>query len=578
MDVNEESDNIAYGDEFSSTLSQQDYEKLETQFSELAKLIKNDPEFFKVLSSPQIGKYLIRDLISDDGRAVVFSAFDPDLNRQVVIKTNRKDAKPSDLESLRHEGRILSQLDSPNIVRCIAIEEHESRQFLVLEHVNGRNIAQWLDRHTPDLKQTFKLVRGILAGLEDVHSRGLLHLDLKPQNIIVTDDETAKLIDFGMSQQISELSYDGISGTLAFLAPEVANNHVSQIDQRTDVFGVGSVLYFLITAESLYRGESRHELLSAAQTGEILAPSKLNSDVPRKLEELCLKCLRVNPNHRFQSILELEKAFEQLDVQLNRSPKHNGISSFKKATICAIVAVSLLVGVTWLLAGVFYPLIQGSSNQPQDPSKLPGLKIPSAENIANSKHETLPAEIDLTIGFFQQKQNGDFGDVAQDNKGTYQLDVGSTVRLVVSPKRSCWVAVYNYESTGDRTPKLVFPKPKNEYRLDSRDELDIEFEATLSPTGQKEYLLIVAFATKWDPNRVEEAKVLTPDLIESVKEKFRGLDEKNGPTDDEDSSILRTLEIAESHEDSSSVCIPVFRSCWTRSAGNCSIHGPRSSR
>lgn len=501
--------------------SDESLQEFENRMFELVRLIKNDPEFCERFSSSMIGRYRIRSLLSDqnDGQTVVFSAIDPALNRQVVIKIGSKNAGFETEESLRREGRILCQIDVPQVVRCLAIEEDlDGTPFLVLDFVEGRNLESCWATVRADPQRMTQLLDDLCEGLQAVHGRGLLHLDLKPQNIIVTNLGTSKLVDFGLSYPISSVPIEKISGTLAFMAPEVARNETASIDHRTDVFGVGAVIYFLLTGEPLYHGQSQHELLERAKMGQITPPSERTDDVDGELEAICLKCLALNPENRFQSMDSLSSALDPW-----RSSRAHGdpiatrrAGWLRRTRVGLIAAVSLLGLVGWFV----YSSVSNSGT-----GVLP---IPSSAAIEDQQvRDSLPRDIDLTC-VLAQKSKGEFVEVSHDENEVFQLAMGSDVQFTASSPDNCWMAVFNFEAQADADTlvrETVFPSDDSSHYFEKGDTLDITFAPTPTPAGRVEYLLLVAFSAKWDPDEIRETEVITPELIEAVKRQFRGLNQ-----------------------------------------------------
>jgi serine/threonine protein kinase len=145
-----------------------------------------------------------------------------------------------------------------------------------------------------------------------VHACGLLHRDLKPGNVLVGDDGRPRLVDFGLAVPAASAELAVISGTLAYMAPEQARGEAERIDARTDVFGLGAVLYELLAGRPPHQGSNREELLRAACAGDVVPPRQVNPRVPRAVNDLCLRCLAKGPDQRFASAAELATAARRL--------------------------------------------------------------------------------------------------------------------------------------------------------------------------------------------------------------------------------------------------------------------------
>lgn len=257
------------------------------------------------------GRYEIVDQIARGGQSTTYLARDPDLDRKVVIKLYDKRLGNTERLAVTREGRLLAKIESPYVVHCHTIgycsdaseetglegAEKDSTPFLVLERIDGISLDRLMriKKFTPD--EIRHLVRQLALGLAAAHSIGLIHRDIKPANIMVTRDGIPKLIDFGLALPAGETSGGAGTGTAAYMSPEQARGGL-ELDQTTDIFGLGAVLYELLTCYAPFRGESRDAMLAAAQRGTITPLKELNPSVDRDLARLCSECLRVERSGR----------------------------------------------------------------------------------------------------------------------------------------------------------------------------------------------------------------------------------------------------------------------------------------
>ncbi len=261
---------------------------------------------------PRIGKYQIQKLLSDRGMAKVFLGFDPDLQRQVTIKYYTEKLSAKQTAQVKNEGRALALIDSPFVAKCYGVEQLGNQLYLVLEYVNGQDLIEYRSKHDLTTKQVISITKNLAEGLRAIHQRGILHRDLKPSNVIVQDDGTAKIIDLGLAKEIQQREVNETAGTPAYMPPEQARNEVNSIDQRSDIFGLGGILYFLLTGRAPFEAESKAESLALARTGEV-APAGLPALGSAHLNQLCVKCLNLRPQQRFNSVGDLIKELNRLD-------------------------------------------------------------------------------------------------------------------------------------------------------------------------------------------------------------------------------------------------------------------------
>ena len=264
-------------------------------------------------------------------------AFDPDLKRHVVLKLFHAASSPEDRERILREGQLLARVDSPFVSRCFGVDEHEGRPYLIMEYIAGQPMSEIHRRFAGDIQWSLNKVLQIARGLAVVHACGLIHRDVKPANVMITEDGCAKLVDLGMAAPLGSNSLEQISGTLAYMAPEQARGEFERIDQRTDIFGVGATLYELLTGRPPYQAGSSRELLALARKGEIQHVQELNAKLPKAVSQICMKCLASNPEQRPSNIREVDQSIKKVLT-----------SRFKPTQLqLATVALLLVLGTLW---------------------------------------------------------------------------------------------------------------------------------------------------------------------------------------------------------------------------------------
>src|SRR5262249_28880084 len=159
------------------------------------------------------------------------------------------------------------------------------------EYIPGRNLREQQKVRPLDIAQSLELTKQLAEGLAAVHACGLLHRDLKPENVLIGEEGRPRLVDFGLAAPLASAELANISGTLPYISPEQARGESERIDARTDVYGLGAVLYELLTGHPPHQGASREELWRAACAGDVAPPRQLNRRVPRAVSDLCVRCL-----------------------------------------------------------------------------------------------------------------------------------------------------------------------------------------------------------------------------------------------------------------------------------------------
>ena len=222
-----------------------------------------------------IGKYRIIESLGGGGQAEIYRAVHPTLGKDVALKLGRFKSTP-DLPPdprLVAEGRILAEIEHANLARVYDLDFHEGRPFLVMEYLRGLNLAQYVQQNPLPPRKAAALVAKIARAVAVVHRRGVLHLDIKPQNIVVDEQGEPKLLDFGLARwetpwKDSGSASAGIDGTVAYMPPEQARGDAKRVGPRSDVFALGGVLYYLLTGQSPYGPGGLMEAWNRARQGD----------------------------------------------------------------------------------------------------------------------------------------------------------------------------------------------------------------------------------------------------------------------------------------------------------------------
>jgi serine/threonine protein kinase len=255
-----------------------------------------------------IGKYLVLGRLGEGGQGSAFLARDPDCGRLVVLKRYHTPARDPGADAALQDGKALARLRSRFVPQCYGLERHDDELILVMEYIPGRNLAELIRSRLPAPGVAARWIEQVAEGLEAVHACGLLHRDIKPANLVVGDDGAPRLVDFGVATHLGSPALEGLSGTPPYMAPEQARGQWERIDFRTDVYGLGGVLYALLTGQPPHPGATMSEHLEHAATGDVTPPRTLKPSIPRALERVVLKALAADPARRYASASALRQA------------------------------------------------------------------------------------------------------------------------------------------------------------------------------------------------------------------------------------------------------------------------------
>ena len=255
-------------------------------------------------------RYEVEELVGTGGMSSVYRAHDRLLDRKVALKVMHQHYgdDPQYVERFRREARSVASLSHPNIVTVIDRGEHESRQFIVFEYVDGENLKQLIQRRGPaPVATALELAKQVAQALSFAHQQGLVHRDVKPQNVLLNGGGTAKVTDFGIARSLDVkhgVTQTGtVLGTSDYIAPEQAQGYT--VDAQTDVYSLGVVLYELLTGEVPFPGES-FVAVAMRHINEPPPPIRdKRPDVPPRVEAAVQRAMAKDPADRFASMAEL---------------------------------------------------------------------------------------------------------------------------------------------------------------------------------------------------------------------------------------------------------------------------------
>ncbi len=252
-------------------------------------------------SGYKVDRYLLLEMIGQGGMGRVYLARDTRLSRRVALKilSPERMSNPRAIAQFEREARVGAQLQHENLVRIYDFGESRGRYFLVMEYIEGQTIGNLISEQGRMPPPTaVRLARQVALGLQHVHSKGLIHRDVNPYNILVTRDGTAKLADLGLAIDLAEddrVTRDGATvGTFDYVAPEQAR-HSRAADIRSDIYSLGCTLYHMITGNVPFPGPSLPEKLFAHQMKEATPLSRLIPGVPETLSEIVQRMMRKRP-------------------------------------------------------------------------------------------------------------------------------------------------------------------------------------------------------------------------------------------------------------------------------------------
>jgi len=274
-----------------------------------------------------LGHYRLLEALGSGGMGEVYLAEDPRLNRRVALKVLPPDmaSHPEKLQRFEREAKAIASLSHPGIVTLHSIEEADGLRFITMEHVEGETLGKTIPQRGFPLERLLPLAIALADALAAAHRQGVLHRDLKPDNVMLTPDGRLKVLDFGLAKlrydaaeegdrttkETQSVTQDGrIVGTVAYMSPEQAQG--LPVDNRSDVFSLGILLYEMATGERPFRGQTNLSVLSSILKDSPRSVSELRDDIPRPLARMIQRALEKRPEDRYQSTSDLRRDLEDL--------------------------------------------------------------------------------------------------------------------------------------------------------------------------------------------------------------------------------------------------------------------------
>ncbi|MFC1530528.1 protein kinase, partial [Gemmatimonadota bacterium] len=306
-----------------------------------------------------VGRYRIVEQIGKGGMGVVYRAEDTELNRSVALKFLSEKAIKSDQEMARfvREAQAAASLDHANICPVYEIGQYGDMPYIAMPFIEGQSLKEKIKNDFMSVQEVVDLGLQIAIGLDEAHTCGVIHRDIKSENIMITVAGQAKIMDFGLAKLADQSGHtpSGYTlGTIAYLSPEQARGEL--VDQKTDIWSFGVVLYEMITGQLPFNKDTEAGMVYAILSDSPLAPSELRSDLPRELERITYRALRKRQSDRYQLVSEmitdlqaLKRSFEEaawsesVTVTGKEEPRKETEHRFATIMYADIVGYSVLI-------------------------------------------------------------------------------------------------------------------------------------------------------------------------------------------------------------------------------------------
>lgn len=413
-------------------------------------------------------RYLVITSLGEGGMADVYLAVDTILNREVAVKVLRGELREDPVAQLRflREASAISKLHHPNIVEVYDVGEHDDKNYIVMEYVRGRTLKQLiLQRGALQKEESIEIMKQLISAVSHAHENNIIHRDIKPQNVLVKDDGTIKITDFGIAlahDAVSLTQSDSILGSAHYIAPETTKGEQPTV--QVDIYALGIVFYELLTGSVPFSGDNPVQIAMKHLREEIPSVKAFNPTLPQSLENVVIKATAKNRIKRYKNAKEMlyevdmcllpEFAnVEKIDLQeedvktgtvvLDRVKdvdKHTSSTSevkndtpIKKQNN-VFLKVAIIIGILLITAGSVVGIYFSGIIPSFSPIKM--VEVPNLKNLTIEEASLKLAKIGLTLDSDVEKVMTD--DVLegliveQSVKKGHQLEEGSKISVTIS--------------------------------------------------------------------------------------------------------------------------------------------------
>jgi len=342
-----------------------------------------------------IYQYQILEKLGSGGMGQVYLAKDIKLDRRVALKflPQKLKDKAAVAEDLLNEARAASKVNHPNLVSIYSIEKADDRDFIVMEYVQGKTLRQIIDKSDLPIDKKVDIALQIAAGLKAAHDHDIVHLDVKPDNIIVTSDDQVKILDFGLAcfkDSIKIAKADKITGTLAYSSPEQVQNQA--LDKRSDIFSLGVVLYELFEGSLPFEGDYEAALIYSIVNED---PSPVKKDIPKNITNIINRALEKNPDRRYQDLSELLSDLDHLINPPSSKVDSNSRPTFRNRIFRVVVIIFVTAVLGTALFKIYFTFIAQEESDKKILAVLPfkNLGQPGDEYFADGLSDAIITEL-----------------------------------------------------------------------------------------------------------------------------------------------------------------------------------------
>jgi len=499
------------------------------------------------------GRYEIIEELGKGGMGRVYKVFDQKIKEVVALKLIHPEISVNEkaIERFRNELKFARKVSHRNVCRTHDLGEEGYTHFITMEYVDGENLKGFIRRAGQlTLGKAVSVAKQICEGLAEAHRQGLVHRDLKPQNIMIDRDGNARIMDFGIARFVEAEGLTGsgvMIGTPEYMAPEQAES--SEIDKRADIYSLGIIIYEMVTGKVPFEGKTPLTIIFKHKSEQAHDPRELNPHLPKEMTQLIFKCLEKDREKRYQSAEDLLKDLALVEQGLptaERAIAKKAPAASKEITVTfhfgrlvlPILAVAVLAVVALFIWNPFSKKQGPAPAAPQIPQVAKGI-MPSP-----SRPRRLPSEAHKEAAPLQLKVTAETGDIKATPEigGKVLIRVAVNTVLKAEPKQGEWYRVtlerrgiigYIHElqvkevseeelaqlgAAGPGGERPAIEKKEESPKVETKKQIfeKPKSERNISPWAKAEVLKYIPEALKYlnqkDPKNIKDAEKFMEDL------------------------------------------------------------------
>lgn len=468
-----------------------------------------------------VGRYELSDRIAKGGQGEVYRARDLKLNRTVALKLMHlgRWASDSDRARFRTEAQAAANLQHPNIVAVHELGEDEDALFIVMDYLEGGNLQALVQRRLEERcpvepVEAAGLVKLLAEAIHYAHQRRVIHRDLKPSNVLIDAQGQPRIADFGLAKHLDQDQGHTLTGEVLgspnFMAPEQAKGLRGQIGPCTDVYGIGGILYYLLTRRAPFEAHTRDEVLRRVVNEDPVRPRQLNPSIPSDLQTICLKCLDKEPKRRFQTAQQLADDLGRFlrKEPIRARPAHLGIRLWRwcqrRPAVAALLAGLIVVSAGAVLATVVAIAVMAVNLEQAEQNTKEQKRLREIAEHTLSELESQNGSSYHTAGVFRFKVPPGFVSVSGGRSGALRqamlkdLTIAESETIVAENPTNFLLGAVEGAATASGKPGLPAPASLSEFRdLSQRTDLSAFRDVSLYRT--RDGRCLITFMTVSQP-------------------------------------------------------------------------------